>query len=204
MLKTINVLCIVSCLFVIGCGSQTDRLETSDNDGCENQPNLLQNAEFSMPGAYGAPQHWELSQHAGQAAYKLTTDNGEVHIEKYAQQHWMLLSQGLRDFNFEGENLTLSAEIKLNLQSAAEDIQSFKAGGGLSIIIRGVDPNRPGPLKVMYISSLEHEPHLGETDWSHVSVMFTVPQGALSMQVGFLHQAEGDMSIRQPRLQVCG
>ena len=138
-------------------------------------------------------------------AYTVSTNDGELLIDKYGQQHWMLLSQEITGVGeFGGQTVIYSAELKLNLESAPPETQALVPGGGLNVLVRGVDPNRPGPQKVVYHSSFQHEPHLGVTDWVPVSVEFTVPEHSRYMQVGFLHQAVGSMSVRNPALRVCG
>ncbi len=163
--------------------------------------NLLRNPEFATAGQGPAPSGWNISQHAGVEAYTIELVEGELSIDKYGEQHWFLISQNVPGDALAGHPARFSAELKLDLHADGWT-QALEPGGGLNITIRGTEPDAPFQQKLLYNSSLQHQPRLGTTDWTPVEVVFDVPAGATRLNVGFLHQAYGQMMVRNPMLSM--
>jgi hypothetical protein len=59
-----------------------------------------------------------------------------------------------------------------------------------------------GGPRLLLESTLQHEPKLGRTEWTPVSVTLRLPEDAVSVKAGFLHQANGTMAVRNPVLRI--
>lgn len=163
--------------------------------------NLLKNPQFAVAGDNAAPDHWQLSQHAGALAYEVSAEQGALTIAKTGEQHWMLVSQSVDPEPLAGDSAVFSVELKQNMTDSGWT-QALEPGGGLSITIRGTESDNPLRQKILFSSNLQHEPKLGVFDWTPVSVEFEVPAGVTGIEVGFLHQAYGEMSVRNPALRL--
>lgn len=191
----------------------TDNAGPSTGPAADNSPqpgatrcglgdNLLANTDFATNVAGAAPP-WMTSQHAGEKSFELTLANGTARIEKIASQPWFTLSQGLQAMPLRGETLEYSAELKLDLHEEGVD-HAFKAGGGLTMILRGDPDPVMGGDRLLASEKFEHEPHIGTWDWTPVAIRFTVPDTATSLRLGFAQYANGSMEIRNPALYRCG
>ncbi len=180
---------------------QQDKAQQLADDASLCTKNLLVNPEFNISDGQFFPQSWGASQHAGDQAYNVGFKSGELTIDKYGEQHWMLISQRVDPKAVAGRSVVFSAELKQDMNDDGWT-QALEAGGGLSIIIRGTVPGSPFSQKILLSSSLQHEPKLGVFDWTPVSVSFDVPATVTSVDLGFLHQAYGKMSVRNPSLRI--
>lgn len=178
-----------------------DKTQQAVDDASLCANNLLANPEFNINSDQYFPHSWGASQHAGEQAYKVDFDNGELTIDKYGEQHWMLVSQRVDPKTVADRAVVFSAELKQDMNDDGW-AQALEAGGGLSIIVRGTVPGSPFSQKILLSSSLQHEPRLGIFDWTPVSVGFDVPASVTSVDLGFLHQAYGKMSVRNPSLRI--
>ncbi|QIB65942.1 hypothetical protein [Kineobactrum salinum] len=168
---------------------------------CDETDNLLVNPSFSAEN--GRMQPWRGSQHAGEPSFETSVSNGELTIEKIGTQPWFSLAQSPAARSLRGQELLFRAELKLALDTEGLDGSSV-AGGGQQVLIWGnMDPVLGGD-SLVYSSTLENEPRLGHTDWLPVTLTFRVPEDATRMRVGFVHQANGNLSIRNPALYRCG
>ena len=198
--RNLKVLLSALAFSLVGCEGSSPA-SGSGGAGCVGNTNLLQNPDFGMTGGGGYPTHWYGVQHAGERAYKVSVRQGELSIDKEGQQHWKVVKQRVDPESLAGKSVLFSAEMRQNMTDEGWT-QTLEPGGGLSVVIRGTEPQSPRRKKLLFSSSLEHEPKLGKFDWTPVQVGFDVPAGATRIEVGFLHQANGDMTVRNPVLCV--
>ncbi|MFT4823641.1 MAG: hypothetical protein ACJASY_001833 [Halioglobus sp.] len=158
--------------------------------------NYLQNSDFSTKTASGGVKHWTATQHAGETSFEVNYDGVEVTIDKIGSQPWMMLKQRLRDTDLAGEKAAFTAEIKLDLQQPAI-FHGFKKGGGLQLTAAPSSSSR-----LLLKSTLDHTPHMGKTDWEKVQVVVKFPPKTSTVEVSFLHQADGVLQVRNPSLQL--
>lgn len=203
-----KILLTATLLILLGCQQQNADTappnaasSVADSGECQ-ADNLLKNPGFSSTG--GVPDEWGFSQHAGELAYQVSTADGELHIDKTGEQHWMQITQRVGDPKvLAGGQAVFSAELKMNMHADGWT-QALEPGGGLSIFIKGTEPGAPLRQKTLLVSNLQHEPKLGEFDWTPVEVSFAVPEGVTQIELGFLHQAYGQMAVRNPVLRAAG
>ncbi len=190
-------------LTLAACQSSDEHAAVAAADaGCEPVvDNLLTNPEFSNAGDGSAPLHWQASQHAGALAFTISAAGGELVIDKHGEQHWMLIKQLVKPESVAGQRVRFSAEMSQDMTDEGWT-QSLEAGGGFSISVFGTEPDAPLRQKLLFNSNLQHQPKLGVFDWTPVSVEFDVAAGVTKLEVGFLHQAYGQMRIRNPVLSV--
>lgn len=179
-------------------GGQAQAQSDACGDDLATAPNLLRNTSFT-PGDNGVPEQWHLTQHAGDAAYTVTFDDGVMTVDKYGEQYWLQLTQQVDATNLAGKTVILSAEIKLDMH-AENWHETLIPGGGLILKVMGGFGDPFGRTRVVQHSMLEHEPRLGQTDWTQVSVRMRLKEEATDLRAGFMHQAYGKLSVRAPRL----
>ena len=155
--------------------------------------NLLQDPQFQTVDAPRRERKWSSSEHAAGQSFKYSVSNGELLIEKTGIEPWFIMTQILSREDIPGRKVVFSAEIKLDMQPPAIP-HGFKQGGGLTI-------NAMANGKPVVRSLMEHEPHMGTTDWQPVQVVVDLPKRIESVRLGFIHQADGSISIRKPSLQ---
>jgi hypothetical protein len=155
--------------------------------------NLLQDPSFSTISAPRSQRRWFASQHAGKKSFEYETKNGEMEIRKTGNEPWFILRQIVPRKEIPGKFAVFSAEIKLAMEPAAIE-HGFEMGGGLSVTAMANG-------KPIVRSTLEHEPRIGNTDWQRVAVRVELPKKIDSVRVGFLHQADGTLWVRNPSFQ---
>ncbi len=165
-----------------------------------NSVNYLRNPAFAQS-EDGKIAQWSITQHAGEAAYRVTVNDGELKITKHGEQYYMMVSQFIDLQDLKKQSLSFSVEMKQNMH-ADNWYQGVEPGAGLLVNITGSAEHYLGPKRGSYISQLEHEPKLGVFDWTEVSVCFDVSEHAQTFKIGFIHQAYGDVSFRNPQLTV--
>ncbi len=191
-----------------GCGDDKITMSTSPtNDGvavsqCSSGMNLVKNGRFVLDPGQSIPDNWGASQHSGEPSFEVEITSGVLSINKIGTQPWFTFTQNLDVVPFEGRKMSFSADLKLSLSDDNLD-HAFVSGGGLFLLIYG-DPDPIGGDSVLLDLSLKHEPKLGTTDWKSVGLDFKVPAKATRMVFGFVHKANGSMSVRNPVLAVCG
>ena len=157
--------------------------------------NYLQDPMFVARNAGGALQHWVSSRHAGEESFALEFDDGELTILKTGTQPWFYFRQVVAGEELAGKKLAVTAELKLDMPPS----QLPKVGGGLKVVARS------GSLqgrKLLLRSILDHQPHNGKTEWFPVQVVIQLPEKTSTVEVGFLHQADGTLRVRNPSLQM--
>lgn len=195
-----RVLVLMLAALLAGC--QTTATDSASTAQCAGGENLLANPDFGASSTAAGLSPWRGSQHAGETSFRTSADNGVVTIEKIATQPWYRLAQVPQARALRGESLVFRAEIKLALDT--ENVtHNFTHGGGLQVLVWGDPDPVMGGDRLMFDSTLEHEPRLGTTDWVQVSIPFTVSSTATRMSVGFVHQANGSMQVRNPELFRC-
>lgn len=196
----------LTALLTTACSDSTTTSSATDakavqGANCDAGENLLGNPAFTV-NTVGAAPPWQSSQHAGEKSFELSLDNGTATIEKIATQPWYTMSQSQKARPLRGKIIEYSAEIKLELDD--EDLaHAFKPGGGLTLTLRGDPDPVMGGDRLLESKLFEHEPHLGTWDWTPVSMRLAVPENATNLKVGFAHQANGWMAVRNPALRVC-
>lgn len=185
-------------VLLVGCDDSSTAPEAVPGE-CAEDGNLLQNPGFEATGVDALPAHWHAVQHAGERAYTISLRQGELSIVKVGQQHWMVVRQSVDPEPLAGKPAIFSAQMRQSM-TAEGWTQTLEPGGGLSVVIHGTEPQAPRRKKLLFSSNLQHKPKLGEFDWTPVQVAFSVPAGATRVEVGFLHQANGDMAVRNPSL----
>ncbi len=193
---------VVLILGVLLAGCQLAANDSAAVSQCSSD-NLLANTDFGSSDPAAGLSPWRGSQHAGETSFRTRVNNGELTIEKIGTQPWYRLVQAPRARDLRGESLVFRAEIRLDL-TADELTHGFTHGGGLQVSVWGDPDPVMGGDRLVFSSTLEHEPRLGTTDWVEVRVPFAVPSTATRMSVGFLHQANGSMQVRNPGLYRCG
>lgn len=203
--QALLMLTLTACQASESDSEKTTAIESSSQNTIDNatlcEHNLLQNPQFDKGENDVFPSPWGDSQHAGDRIYSVDISDGELTIKKNGEQHWMLISQRIDAKTVAGHSLVFSTELKQNMNDDGWT-QALEAGGGLSIVIHGTVPDSPFSQKILLSSNLQHEPKLGVFDWTPVQVAFDVPDTVTAMTVGFLHQAYGEMSVRNPALRI--
>ena len=172
------------------CGSDV----TEPEQQCQGRgKNLLQDPTFASLDAPRRERKWSTAEHAAGKSFRHSVSNGELLIEKTGVEPWFIVTQSLAGDAIPGKRVVFSAEIKLDMRPPAIP-QGFKQGGGLTFTaIAGGKP--------ILQSVMEHEPHMGTSDWQPVQVVLDLPRRVDSVRLGFIHQADGNLSIRNPSLQ---
>ena len=172
---------------------------SAEGDFCElTGGNYLQNPGFNQSTSGGGQRFWGGGQHAGEKSFEMKFDNGELTISKIGTQPWMAFRQTVAATELAGKKLAMNAELRLDLQQP-ERAQGFLVGGGLKIAARASDARG---RKLLLRSILDHQPRLGKTDWYPVQVVVQLPEKTSTVEVGFLHQADGTLQIRNPSFQL--
>ncbi len=170
---------------------------------CLQGENLLANLDFGSSDPAAGQRPWNSAQHAGEKSFSTRVDTGVLTIEKIGTQPWFRFSQALRARELQGASLVFRSEIRLALDTDGLG-QGFDPGGGLQVLVWGDPDPVTGGDRLVFDSTMAHEPRLGTTDWMEVTVAFTVPPTATRMRVGFVQQANGSMQVRNPGLFNCG
>jgi hypothetical protein len=172
---------------------------SASSDVCELVAgNLLQDPMFIQRNPTGVFQYWASSQHAGEPSFELEFDSGELTINKTGTQPWFYFRQNIAVEQLVGKKLALTAELKLDMEPQQRR-QGFVVGGGIKMVARSSSLQG---RKLLLRSVLDHEPHAGKTDWYPVQVVIELPKGSSTLDVGFLHQADGTLQVRNPSLQL--
>ena len=170
---------------------------------CSTSALTIKNPEFTFDYQRGRPAGWLINQHAGDKTYEVLTKQGVLRINNYGKQYWMRLSQRYPAHELVGKSFKFSADIKMDLNPEGW-IKSLTAGGGLTVVVRGQKPGTHNPKAVLYTASMPNEPRHGKVDWRRLSHEFTIPEGARFLELGFLHQAHGEMWMKNPEVVELG
>lgn len=159
--------------------------------GCERtSDNYLRDADFELERENRRSKHWTATQHAGESSFEVQIQDGVLTITKTGTQPWFIYRQKLQNSEFAGARMVFSAQIKLDVTPAARAVG--RSGAGLSIAMRS------GNNRILMRSSLDHEPHMGLTDWTDVELVLDIPVDTDTVELAFLHQAEGRFQARKP------
>jgi len=159
---------------------------------------MLKNPELEFDYQRGRPAGWLINQHGGDKTYEVDTHDGVLRINNYGKQYWMRLSQRFPANNLVGREFVFSADIKMDLNPEGW-VSTLVPGGGLTVVVRGQKPGTHNTKSVLYTTSMPNEPRHGQLDWHRREHRFTVPEGARFLELGFLHQAHGEMWIKDPQ-----
>ncbi|MEH6582449.1 MAG: hypothetical protein V7754_10985 [Halioglobus sp.] len=158
--------------------------------------NFLLDPSFTERDDHGRLAHWRSLQHAGESSFEVTIENGELTIAKTGTQPWFMFRQSIKTEQLAGKKLAFDAELKFDLQPPAV-ASMFTLGGGLQLAAKPASSGRP-----LLRSSLNHEPRLGKVDWHAVQVVVQLPRRTGLIELGFAHQADGVLQIRQPTFRL--
>ncbi|MFV0478143.1 MAG: hypothetical protein ACK5ME_09945 [Parahaliea sp.] len=202
-MKKTHLLFIVSILLanVVTTLTTWASTDTHGDDHCDYAANLLANPDFTQD-ERGRRYPWSSAQHAGERSFELTVKDGVARIRKTGNQHWFTLNQRIPIETVRGHKLHYAAELKLDLNNKGVR-HAFGTGGGLTVFVRGAPGSGPDGNGILFNSRFEHEPHMGQHDWTAVAIEFTVPDEARSMRIGIAHYAGGELSVRKPVLKIC-
>lgn len=160
----------------------------------------LENPSFEFDYERGRPHGWLIHQHAGDKTYIVETKpDGVLEINNFGKQYWMSLIQRYPAEELVGHEVEFSVDIKLNLDPT-DWLTTLEPGGGLNIVVRGTKDGGHNRKALLYRSVMPNEPRHGQVDWRRISHRFSIPEGANLLEVGFLHQAHGEMWLRNPEL----
>ena len=191
-MRTKGTLAAITLVLISYCSS-------ASSDMCELVAgNLLQDPMFLQRKPAGVLGYWVGTQHAGEPSFELEFDSGELTINKTGTQPWFYFRQNVAVEQFVGKKLALTAELKLDMQQQQSQ-QGLIVGGGIKMVARSSSLQG---RKLLLRSTLDHEPHIGKTDWDPVQVVIELPKGSSTLDVGFLHQADGTLQVRNPSLQL--
>ena len=191
-MRTKGTLAAITLVLISYCSS-------ASSDVCELVAgNLLQDPMFLERNPAGVLQYWASSQHAGEPSFELEFDSGELTIIKTGTQPWFYFRQNVEVEQLVGKKLALTAELKLDMEPQQRR-QGFIVGGGIKMVARSSSLQG---RKLLLRSVLDHEPHAGKTDWYPIRVVIELPKGSSTLDVGFLHQADGTLQVRNPSLQL--
>jgi hypothetical protein len=179
----------VICSALLACSGEKPRQIACSGGG----ENLLQDAAFATLAAPRYQRKWHASEHAAGQTFAYSASGGSLKIRKTGGEPWFILTQSLDPQALAGQRVMFGAELKLDLTLPSD--HAFTPGGGLTFLAKRGN-------RVVVNSSLEHEPRLGQTDWTPVSIVVSVPPGSDSVRVGILHQAEGILQVRKPFLKL--
>ncbi len=179
-------------LLLAACGGEADTQACREPAG----ENLLQDPEFSTIGGPRSQRRWFASEHAAGRSFEYGASEGVLTVRKTGDEPWFLLKQLINDPSLAGKDIVYSADLRLDMRQPAV-AHGFKVGGGLVLTAQAGN-------RVVLNSVLEHEPHMGSSDWQAVSVRFTLPAGVTRLSPGILHQADGTLQVRNPRLALAG
>ena len=180
----------VSFFFLQACQEQGE--ERACRSG---ESNYLLDADFALEGASKGSPHWVALQHAGEKSAEIAIENGVLTIARTESQSWYFFKQKVRSDDFRGATIAFEADIKLDLLPREKGgIPDY--GAGLSVAAYN------GNGRLLRNSSLEHEPHRGRSDWVPVQVVLELPVFTRVLNVGFMHQANGVLQVRNPSLRL--
>lgn len=168
----------------------------ASGDSCELvEGNLLQDPIFAQRNSSGVFLYWASSQHAGEKSFEPEFDKGVLTIVKTGTQPWFYFRQTVAAEELAGKKLALSAELRLDMPES----QMPTVGGGIKIVARSSSLQG---RKLLLRSTFDHQPHNGKTDWYPVQVVVQLPAKTNTVDVGFLHQGDGNMQVRNPSFQL--
>ncbi|TGD73016.1 hypothetical protein E4634_12075 [Mangrovimicrobium sediminis] len=155
---------------------------------------ILEDPGFTTLGGPRSQRRWSASQHASEPSFAYGVEDGVLTIRKTGKEPWFLLTQIVQDYtSLAGQEVEYSAEIRLDLQPPSIP-HGFKDGGGL--VLTALVGGRNAVNSV-----LEHEPHIGTSDWQRVAIRATLPRQINQLRLGILHQADGTLQVRNPQLR---
>ncbi|MDB2644092.1 hypothetical protein N9Y37_06550 [Luminiphilus sp.] len=191
-----NAVRLTQCVILVGfCWSLASCAVPSDSSGlnktgnvaCEGAPELIVDPLFStLTDAGGA---WKYRQHAGARSFSVAAQDGVLTFERVGTEPWGLFQQSITDERLRGATIRFTADLRGDVSPTVS--HGFEAKAGLFLQIAKYSNAFMG----------DQSPKNGQWDWQTFSVTKTVPVGANSIQVGFIHQAgEGAIEARNPSL----
>ncbi|MEH6587024.1 MAG: hypothetical protein V7720_10705 [Halioglobus sp.] len=166
----------------------------SPQEQCQGRgKNLLKDPSFSTVSLPRPQRRWFASEHAAGQSFEYQVQQNELEIHKTGTEPWFIMAQTIPREEIPGKFAVFSAEIKLAMVPPAL-AHGFEVGGGLTVTAMANG-------KPVVRSVLEHQPRMGNTGWQPVAVKVELPRNIESVRVGFLHQADGTLWVRNPSLR---
>lgn len=189
-------------LTLVACGSDTQTPAAAEGPRCSGTVNLLANPEFTLSEESGFA-GWSGSKHGSRKSFDSSINDGVFTVDRIGPEPWFTLSKSVDLSSYAGHQMLYKADLKLSLNSEGWT-HAFEPVGGLQVLIWALSEPAILGTRLVYESSAEHSPNLGETDWFTAHVLFTVPERVKRTSIGVIMQANGSMSMRNPVLLDCG
>lgn len=161
-------------------------------------PGYLRDQAFvsDRPGKRSA---WFQSQHSGEPSYSFEAVEGVLTIKRIGNEPWGRINQRISARGLAGKTLVFSADVRGNLQPQPNPEHNPT---GLSVQIKGVPKGMPKMMGTVTLLTVDAEPALapGEHPWTTQSIIFDVPENAISLEVVVTLGAPGELQVRGPRL----
>lgn len=157
--------------------------------------NYIQDADFALEAADVRSRYWTRVQHAGDKSFEASIAEGVLTIDKIGVEPWYYFRQFVDAEDLQGKTLAFTAEMELDLTEPAIRHGFGVDGGGLYVLVRS------SSRKILLKSELENEPRIGKTDWVPMQHVFKVHPRAKTIEVAFVHMADGSMRVRNPLLK---
>jgi hypothetical protein len=191
-----NAVRLTQCVMLVGfCWTLASCAVPSDPSGlgkkgnvtCEGSPELIVDPLFTA--VTGSDSAWQYRQHAGTRSFSVAAQDGVLTLERVGSEPWAVFRQSITDERLSGATIRFTADLRGDVSPNAG--HGFEAKAGLFLQIAKYSDAFMG----------DQNPNSGQWDWQTFSVTKTVPAGANSIQVGFIHQAgEGAIEARNPSL----
>ena len=180
-------------LFILGLGACTEAPDRAPENCAVKGPNFIADPQFATFGAPRSSRKWHVSQHATSESFKYAVTKDVLMIEQIGVEPWAIVTQSPDPESVRGKTLQFSAELKLDL-TEPEAAHGFKLGGGLVLLAK-----RNG--KILVNSNMDHEPHMGVSDWFSATIVVKIPAKTDYLRLGFINQAGGSIRVRNPSLR---
>lgn len=200
-----NAAVVVATALIAGCASNapsgastaatatnaTTATAPAPQDTCPPEANLLRDAEFATL-AGGPERVWGMRQHSRGRDFRATAKAGVLTIEKTGHEPWFVMSQRIERQFPPGTELQYDALISMDTHEP-KDPHGFGYLSGLHLVGKS---GRRSVVRAM----ADHEPNLGQHPEQRVVTRVSAEAAINRIDAGFIHQAGGSFTVREPRL----
>ena len=158
--------------------------------------NYLLNSNFSEQSKSGAAEHWGGMQHAGVRSFERTIIGDELTIHRIGPESWYLLRQKIEARQLAGKKVAFTAEIKMDSPTTS----IYPGLNGERGLLLSAKPKYSG--KLLLRTSMAPESATDNTEWQKIQIVARLPKKTGFVELGFLHQSDGSMTIRHPSFQL--
>ena len=159
--------------------------------------NYILNSNFSKQSKSGAVEHWGGIQHAGVRSFERTIVGDELTIHRIGPESWFFLKQKIEARQLAGKKVAFSAEIKMASQTTSIYYSDINSERGLLLSAKPKYSD-----KLLLRTSMAPESATDNTEWQKIQIVARLPKKTGFVELGFLHQSDGSMTIRHPSLQL--